>query len=70
MADIRDLKVSRKDLDLIIGSLRQRVVTMRTLWCDKGGEMPERKDSPKVLSDLEDLLAWCESVKRVWEREV
>lgn len=46
----------QRDLELIIGSLRQDIAVRKTLW---SGD----KELPQVVVELEDLLERCKAYK-------
>lgn len=49
---------SKRDLELVIGSLRMRIAVIRDLWGRRGEPMPS------VLGELEELLDRCEEYMR------
>jgi uncharacterized protein YukE len=51
-----EIKVSGKELDIIICSLRQSIATMRSLWSGKGADMQAASNVPEELSEMEELL--------------
>ena len=61
-----EIKVSGKELDIIISSLRQSIATMRSLWSSKGADMPAANNE-EIAKDIAytglDFGNWIDKVE-------
>lgn len=51
---------TRRQLELILGSLKQRLAVLKDLYSGRWTELPEAKVLPAVVADLEELITEIE----------